>query len=291
MGLSSFFRILPGASVSIVLALSACLPTSSSSSECTPGLEGCECLPSGGCDRGLSCESSRCVSLSDGNLLPGTSANGDSPDAGVQAANDAATGSGREVDPVGGASNAEGTGSDAGSVPTDAGSTDAGSTDDAGVESPGSGCGNGVWEQGEACDDGNLDNGDGCSQDCSTRERGYACFTPGGACSRVSACGDGLVDPAERCDDDNGADGDGCSAQCRLEPGFACGIATVEIEGIDAVELASHLWQEHRIIVVGIKHPELQGIRVSPSVYTTLEEVDRFADAMESILEKGSLTA
>ncbi len=76
-----------------------------------------------------------------------------------------------------------------------------------------------------------------------------------------------------------------------LEPGFACGIATVEIEGIDAVKLARHLWDEQRIIVVGIKHPEFQGIRVSPSVYTTLEEIDRFADAMEGILKRGGLTA
>lgn len=72
-----------------------------------------------------------------------------------------------------------------------------------------------------------------------------------------------------------------------LEPGQACGIATVEIEGIDAVKLASHLWKDHRIIAVGIHHPEFQGIRVSPSVYTTLEEIDRFVDAMESVLKKG----
>ena len=74
-----------------------------------------------------------------------------------------------------------------------------------------------------------------------------------------------------------------------LRPGMACGIATVEIDGLDAVALAKHLWDEQRIIVVGIKHPEFQGIRVSPSVYTTVEEIDRFADAMESILKRGSL--
>jgi len=74
-----------------------------------------------------------------------------------------------------------------------------------------------------------------------------------------------------------------------LEPGLACGIATVEIAGIDAVELAKHLWQRHRMIVVGIRHPEFQGIRVSPSVYTTIEEIDRFADVLDSIAERGSV--
>ncbi len=76
-----------------------------------------------------------------------------------------------------------------------------------------------------------------------------------------------------------------------LRPGFACGIANVEIEGVKAVKLARHLWSEHRIIVVGIQHPEFQGIRVSPSVYTTLEEIDRFGDAMEEIARRGALPA
>ena len=74
-----------------------------------------------------------------------------------------------------------------------------------------------------------------------------------------------------------------------LEPGFACGIATVEIDGIDAVELADHLWTTRRIFTVGIKHPEFQGVRVSPSVFTTLEEIDRFAEAMEEVLARGRM--
>ena len=70
-----------------------------------------------------------------------------------------------------------------------------------------------------------------------------------------------------------------------LRPGFACGIATVEVDGVDSVELADHLWETERILTVGIKHPEFEGIRVSPSVFTTLEEIDRFADAMERVVK------
>ena len=72
-----------------------------------------------------------------------------------------------------------------------------------------------------------------------------------------------------------------------LKPGYAGGIATVQIDGVDSVELADHLWNDHRILVVAIKHPEFEGIRVSPSVYTTVEEIDRFADAMERVLRQG----
>ncbi len=69
-----------------------------------------------------------------------------------------------------------------------------------------------------------------------------------------------------------------------LKPGLACGLATVQVDGIDSVELAGHLWKQHRIIVVGIKHDEFEGIRVTPNVYSTIEEIDRFCDAMEAVL-------
>ncbi|MDH5588441.1 MAG: aminotransferase class V-fold PLP-dependent enzyme [Gemmatimonadota bacterium] len=72
-----------------------------------------------------------------------------------------------------------------------------------------------------------------------------------------------------------------------LRPGFACGIATVQVEGVDTGALNAHLWNRHRILAVGIKHPEFEGIRVSPSVYTTLEELDRFADAVEQVVRNG----
>ena len=72
-----------------------------------------------------------------------------------------------------------------------------------------------------------------------------------------------------------------------LKPGAACGIANVEIEGIEPVDLAGWLWNEHHIIVTPINHDEFRGIRVSPSVYTTLEELDRFVDAMEHVVKRG----
>jgi selenocysteine lyase/cysteine desulfurase len=72
-----------------------------------------------------------------------------------------------------------------------------------------------------------------------------------------------------------------------LDPRFSCGIATVQIEGIDPVALNEHLWRDHRIIAVGIKHDEFEGLRVSPSVYTTPEEIGRFVDAMERVIRDG----
>ena len=64
-------------------------------------------------------------------------------------------------------------------------------------------------------------------------------------------------------------------------PSFACGIATVEVKGKDPSELSSSLWKKHNIIVTPIKHHQFNGIRVTPNVYTTAEEIARFTDAMK----------
>ncbi|NNM34866.1 MAG: aminotransferase class V-fold PLP-dependent enzyme [Gemmatimonadetes bacterium] len=73
--------------------------------------------------------------------------------------------------------------------------------------------------------------------------------------------------------------------------GFACGIGNVYAEGLDTHALSEWLWSEHRIINVPIGHEECEGLRISPSVYTTLEELDRFAEAMEWALKHGLPTA
>ena len=56
---------------------------------------------------------------------------------------------------------------------------------------------------------------------------------------------------------------------------------------MDSVALTDHLWTKHRIITTAIKHEEFEGLRISPSVYTTLSELDRFCDAVEEVLRHG----
>ncbi len=72
-----------------------------------------------------------------------------------------------------------------------------------------------------------------------------------------------------------------------FDPAMAGGLANVGIEGIEPGVLASHLWNTQKIFVVGIGHPDCTGIRVTPNVYTTLDEVDRFAEAMEGVIRSG----
>ncbi len=70
-------------------------------------------------------------------------------------------------------------------------------------------------------------------------------------------------------------------------PKYACGIANVEVEGVDTGELSSYLWNKHRILVTPIRHEEFEGIRVTPNVYTTLPELDRFIRVMQDVIKNG----
>jgi selenocysteine lyase/cysteine desulfurase len=83
------------------------------------------------------------------------------------------------------------------------------------------------------------------------------------------------------------SDSDRVVLHTSLEPGFAGAFATVEVKGVDAAALCTHLWSRHRIFTAAIAHRQFQGLRVSPNVYTTLEEIDRFADAMEAVIAGG----
>ena len=72
-----------------------------------------------------------------------------------------------------------------------------------------------------------------------------------------------------------------------FDPAQGGAIGNLGTPGLDPARLATHLYAQHRIIVTPIKHAEFEGIRVTPNVYTTLEEVDVFADTIERILAKG----
>lgn len=67
----------------------------------------------------------------------------------------------------------------------------------------------------------------------------------------------------------------------------SCGIANVEIVGVDPGQIGSYLMNQHKIFTTPIIHEEFRGIRITPNIYTTLGELDRFCDAMEQIARKG----
>ena len=72
-----------------------------------------------------------------------------------------------------------------------------------------------------------------------------------------------------------------------FDPNQSCAIANVHIEGADPKAVTKHLFDKHHIFTVPIIHEEFQGIRITPNLYTTLSELDRFCDVMQSIAKNG----
>ena len=68
---------------------------------------------------------------------------------------------------------------------------------------------------------------------------------------------------------------------------MSCGITLVDIAGIDPYPLGKFLLDKHGIFVTPIKHKDFQGIRVTPNVYATVDEIDTFLAVMQRVVEKG----
>jgi selenocysteine lyase/cysteine desulfurase len=61
------------------------------------------------------------------------------------------------------------------------------------------------------------------------------------------------------------------------------GIGNVGIEGIDPRELADTLFADYRIFTVGINRPGVRGLRVTPNIYTTTDELDALVSAIKEL--------
>ncbi len=75
-----------------------------------------------------------------------------------------------------------------------------------------------------------------------------------------------------------------------LSKGRSCGIASFYVDGWDSDALARRLLDEYNIFVGGPSEDAWSGpplVRVAPNVYTSADEVDAFAGAVEEILADG----
>ncbi len=72
-----------------------------------------------------------------------------------------------------------------------------------------------------------------------------------------------------------------------FDPKQSCAIANFKIDGIDPVALGGYLMSKHKIFTTPIVHEEFTGIRITPNVYTTLWELDRFCNVVEEVAKKG----
>ena len=76
-----------------------------------------------------------------------------------------------------------------------------------------------------------------------------------------------------------------------FDPAQSCAIANFKIDGVRPKALGDYLMAKHRIFTTPIEHAEFTGIRITPNVYTTLWELDRFCSVIADVARKGLPTA
>ena len=74
-----------------------------------------------------------------------------------------------------------------------------------------------------------------------------------------------------------------------LSAEHSCAIGTVQLTNVPTRQVVERLWADWRIIATPIVHAEYEGARITPNVYTTVDEIDTFAAAMETIAAKGTV--
>ncbi len=76
--------------------------------------------------------------------------------------------------------------------------------------------------------------------------------------------------------------------KCRIlhsqDPAQSCGIGFLAFRGADPGKMHDALWSKYAIATARVAHPEYDGLRITPHIYTTVGEIDLFADAVEKEL-------
>ena len=75
----------------------------------------------------------------------------------------------------------------------------------------------------------------------------------------------------------------GVKLHTSLDPRFSCAICGVSVEGVPARDLMNKLFDNYKIHTVSIDYEQIHCIRVTPHVYTTIADLDKFVGAMGEI--------
>jgi selenocysteine lyase/cysteine desulfurase len=67
------------------------------------------------------------------------------------------------------------------------------------------------------------------------------------------------------------------------DPKRSCGIANVGVKGKSPAELAKILVDKHKIYTVAIDRPGVQGCRITPNLYTSIQDLDALVKALSSL--------
>jgi len=65
------------------------------------------------------------------------------------------------------------------------------------------------------------------------------------------------------------------------DPAQSCGIGFLSFNGVDGAKIQQALWTKYSILTAFMGHEEYSGLRITPHVYSTIRDVDFFAEMVE----------
>ncbi len=66
------------------------------------------------------------------------------------------------------------------------------------------------------------------------------------------------------------------------DPAQSCGIGFLAFNGVNSSKIHDALWNKYHILTAHVGSEEYSGLRVTPHIYSTLREVDYFAERVEA---------
>lgn len=69
------------------------------------------------------------------------------------------------------------------------------------------------------------------------------------------------------------------------KPEFACGLGNFAIDGVEPADIQKKLLDKYRIYTISVNWENINGVRVTPNVYITTRDLDKFIEAVHEISE------
>jgi isopenicillin-N epimerase len=69
------------------------------------------------------------------------------------------------------------------------------------------------------------------------------------------------------------------------DPAQSCGLGFLSFKGVDAQKMTDVLWNKYNIVTAHVAHEEYDGIRITPHIYSTIGDIDYFAESVEKELK------
>lgn len=83
----------------------------------------------------------------------------------------------------------------------------------------------------------------------------------------------------------------GVKLNTSLKPQYACALANFSIDGFKPEEIDGKLLDKYRLHTVAINWENIHGVRVTPNVYTSIQDLDLLVQAIKEIAAAGPPTS